>query len=93
MWFVYNFLMLVQFISHRYMRHKWKLAIKIHVATAFTMMVFSALGFYFMFVYLDNTVLFLEKGIIHVALGFSSLLSLLVNIGLGMKAYFHRTNP
>jgi hypothetical protein len=93
MWFVYNCLMLVQIMTNRYLRHKWKLSMKLHLASALTMMFLSALGFYFMYVYIDNQVKIYQHGAIHVVLGFSTIFSLVVNIGLGIKAYFHRSNP
>lgn len=70
------------------MRHEWKLASKIHIASAILMVVFSAIGFYFMFSALNYNVVMLEYGGgIHVILGFFSLVSLLVNSYLGLKAF------
>jgi cytochrome b involved in lipid metabolism len=72
---------------------------KLHVASAIAMIVLSALGFYFMADYIKIVIDAEHKKIvdfaapIHVVLGFSTMLSLLINTGLGIKAYFHRINP
>lgn len=90
MWFVYNVLMLVQIVSHRFLRHEWKLAIKLHVVTAVTMVFLSALGFYFMFAYLGNEVAVFKWGKIHVILGFSTFATLAITIAFGLCAYSKR---
>lgn len=92
MWFVYNCLMLVQIITNRYLKHKWKLSMTLHRTSALAMLVFTALGFYFMFAFLGNKIDIEKHGVIHVVLGFSTMSALVVNIGLGIRAYYHRTN-
>ena len=90
MWFSFSALMLVQIFTHRYLRHKWNFAIKIHITSALMMVIFSAFGSYFLFNFLGNKVTFFKYGYIHVILGFFSLCSLLINSYLGLKAFFLR---
>ena len=94
MWFVFNVMLLIQFASHRYYRHKWKYSLIIHIVNACLMLCFSAVSVYFIATYLRVHYLlplFAIKSV-HMYIGWVNISFIMINAILGVIAYRNRTS-